>query len=101
MLFRGWLWRKTQLPQQLTRLPLQSTTRYDVVCANLQADLLIPERRRIVNRVQPGGRLVLAGILSREYAAIRQAFRSLRWKQVATAVKKEWQSGTFIWRRVS
>ena len=82
--------------RDLTKLPPASATRYDVVCANLIYDLLIAERDRILSRVQPGGRLVLAGILQTQFALVERAYRRAGWRLVNTAVEKEWQSGAFV-----
>ena len=38
----------------LTKLPLRAAKRYDFVCANLLANLLIAERDQILARVKPG-----------------------------------------------
>ncbi len=84
--------------QDLTRLPLASATRYDVVCANLIYDLLIAERDRILNRVQPAGVLVLAGILQTQFAKVKRAYLQAGLRLIATEVEKEWQSGAFVWR---
>ena len=81
--------------QDLTKLPLASATRYEVVCANLIFDLLIAERDRILNRVRPGGVLVLAGILQTQFAQVERAYRRAGWRLIATEVEKEWQSGAF------
>src|SRR5204862_1646117 len=48
--------------RDLTKQPLRSRKKFDVVCANLIYDLLIQERVRILNRLASGGTLVLAGI---------------------------------------
>lgn len=85
--------------QDLTKLPLASATRYDVVCANLIYDLLIAERDRILNRVKPGGVLVLAGILQTQFAKVERAYRRAGWRLIATEVEKEWQSGAFRRRK--
>ncbi len=82
----------------LTRLPLASATRYDVVCANLIYDLLIAERDRILNRVRPDGLLVLAGILQTQFAKVKRAYQQAGLRLIATEVEKEWQSGAFVWR---
>ncbi len=79
----------------LTRLPLRSRETYDVVCANLIYDLLIQERRRILNRVKPGGVLVLAGILKEQFPAVEEAFRSEGWLLVRGRTEGEWRSGMF------
>jgi ribosomal protein L11 methyltransferase len=81
--------------KDLTRLPLASRERYDVVCANMEFDLLLRETNRILNRLKPGGVLVLAGILKKQYAQVRQAYEKAGLKMIATRGQKEWQSGAF------
>jgi ribosomal protein L11 methyltransferase len=79
----------------LTRLPLHSKKKFDVVCANLISPLLIAERRRIVNRLAVNGVLVLAGILAREFEEVRRAYALLGWKLTTARTEKEWRSGAF------
>ena len=79
----------------VTKLPLQPARQYDLVCANLISNLLIAERRRIVNRLKPGGTLVLAGILAAEFAEVERAFADLKLKLAASRVENEWCSGAF------
>jgi len=80
----------------LTRLPLRSAERYDVVCANLLANLLIAERDRILARVKPGGVLVIAGILKREFVEVQTVYEAAGWQLIASRAEKEWRSGSFI-----
>ena len=80
----------------LTKLPKRSAKQYDFVCANLLANLLIAERDRILSRVNPGGTLVVAGILSREFHEVQNAYEAVGWKLVASKVEKEWRSGAFV-----
>jgi ribosomal protein L11 methyltransferase len=79
----------------VTKLRLNSTRQYDLICANLISNLLISEKRRIVNRLKPGGTLVLAGILAVEFAEVARAFAKLKLKLVASRVENEWCSGSF------
>ncbi len=79
----------------LTKLPKLSAKRYDFVCANLLANLLIAERDRILARVKPDGTLVVAGILSREFHEVESAYEAAGWKLVASKIEKEWRSGSF------
>ncbi len=83
-------------PADLTKLPLRCAKQYDVVCANLLADLLIAERDRILARVKPDGMLVVAGILKREFQEVQTAYEAAGWFLVASKAEKEWRSGTFI-----
>ena len=66
-----------------------------MVCANLIFDLLLAERRRILNRLKPDGTLVLAGILVTQFARVRAGFEQAGMKLVAERALGEWQSGAF------
>ncbi len=79
----------------ITRLPLRPARQFDLVCANLISNLLIAERRRIVNRLKPGGRLVLAGILAVEFTEVERAFADLQLRLCASRAENEWKSGAF------
>ena len=83
--------------RDLTRLPLKSHVRYDLVCANLIYDLLLAESERILNRLKPDGNLVLAGILATQFPKVQSHYEKLGLKLVATKVEKEWQSGRFTY----
>ena len=85
--------------RDLTRLPLRSVMKFDVICANLIDDLLIAQSKRIMNRLQPDGTLVVAGILQVQFDRIRLAFADAGLRLVATRVKREWQSGAFAAKR--
>lgn len=81
--------------KDLTRLPVETARKYDIVCANLIYDLLIAERERITNRLKPDGRLVLAGILETQFPKVTRAFREIGFKLVTAQVGGEWKSGAF------
>jgi ribosomal protein L11 methyltransferase len=81
--------------QDLSRLTLLPSRRYDLICANLISTVLLQESRRILNRLRPGGRLVLAGILASEFSRVRQAYESAGLNLVATKAGGEWKSGAF------
>lgn len=79
----------------LSRLPNRSRQQYDVICANLLADLLAAQAPRILNRVKPGGTLVLAGILANEFAELEQAFLRRGAQPLRARTKGEWRSGSY------
>jgi ribosomal protein L11 methyltransferase len=81
--------------RDLTKTP--PTRRYDLVCANLISTLLLAERKRIAAFVNPGGTLVVAGILAKEFAGVQNAFGLLGFHLVAQKREKEWKSGAFIY----
>ncbi len=79
----------------VTQLPIRTKWRYDFICANLISDLLVAERERIVAQLNPGGILVLAGILKKEFAEVQRKFEKSGLKLVRAKNKKEWRSGSF------
>jgi ribosomal protein L11 methyltransferase len=79
----------------ITKLPLKAARQYDLICANLISNLLIAERRRIINRLKPGGTLVLAGILAAEFAEVEKAFADNGLSLITKQVENEWCSGSF------
>jgi ribosomal protein L11 methyltransferase len=83
--------------RDLTKLPLRSKTKYDVICANLIYDLLVSERQRILNRLAPSGSLILAGILKTQFDRVKAAYEKMGMKLVASKVGKEWRSGRFVY----
>jgi ribosomal protein L11 methyltransferase len=82
--------------RDLTREPLRSVQKFDIVCANLILDLLLSERARIVNRLRPGGALVLAGLLRTQFPAVARAYERLGLRLKADRRQNEWQSGVFV-----
>ena len=82
----------------LTKLPVAVRKPFDVVCANLMYDLLIQERDRLLARLAPAGTLVLAGILQRQFPAVRRAYEEAGLKLVAQKLAGEWRSGAFQFR---
>jgi ribosomal protein L11 methylase PrmA len=56
---------------------------------------LMSERKRIIRQLKPGGALVLAGILKREFNLIVRSYGEVGLRLVAGKCEKEWRSGTF------
>ena len=83
------------LQQDLKKLPLKCRRQYDLVCANMEFDLLISEVQKICNRVKPGGRLVLAGILTTQFDRVVAVFAQAGFKLLSKKIKNEWCSGAF------
>jgi ribosomal protein L11 methyltransferase len=80
----------------LTQLPEIPTRKFDVICANLIFDLLLQEKKRILNRLAPRGRLILAGILASQFPEVETAFVSAGLKLIAAKTENEWRSGAFV-----
>jgi ribosomal protein L11 methyltransferase len=66
--------------------------RYDVVCANLTADLLEMCAAKLKGWVKPGGALILAGILRTQSDSVRKCFEKRGLAVVARAAEGEWES---------
>jgi ribosomal protein L11 methyltransferase len=81
--------------QDLARMPLRTARRYDVICANLTADLLLGHRERLVRRLAPRGLLVLAGILRNEFECVRRAYGAGVLRLAASRAEGEWRSAAF------
>ena len=71
---------------------------FAVVAANILAAVLDTEAARIARFVDPGGRLILAGILAEQYPAIRARYEALGFREEATRTLAEWTSG--LYRRI-
>lgn len=76
-------------------LPARSRARYDVIAANLTDDILRDNRDKILHRLKPHGSLVLAGILHRQFAAVRRSFEEAGTKLASWKCEQEWKSGVF------
>jgi ribosomal protein L11 methyltransferase len=79
----------------LARLPRTAARRHHVICANLTSDLLIGEHRRILASLRPGGTLILAGILAKEFSQVRRTYESAGLTLIASRIEREWRSGAF------
>ena len=71
---------------------------YDLVCANILGHLLITFRFNIASWVKPGGKLVLAGILARDFDRVSESFVEIGFTEVERETIKEWTGGTFVKR---
>jgi ribosomal protein L11 methyltransferase len=81
--------------EDVTKMPRRSKEKYDLICANLISTLLASEQQRIVSRLNPGGTLVLAGILKNEFASVRGAYEACGLRLAASRTENEWRSGAF------
>jgi ribosomal protein L11 methyltransferase len=69
---------------------------YDLVAANILAHILRENRDKIVSFVKPGGKLILAGILTSDFENTAQYFSKAGLEQIDRFTEKEWTSGLFI-----
>lgn len=82
----------------IIRLPLRSREKFDVVCANLISNLLVAEKAKLISRLKPGGALVVAGILVKEFAQVRREFERAGLELVRSRAEGEWRSGAFVFQ---
>ncbi len=81
--------------RNVARLPDRPRRPWDIVCANLTADLLDKHAERLLAQVAPGGYLLLAGILAEEFSTIERRFTALGAEPVRSRREREWRSGSF------
>lgn len=81
--------------QDLAKLSTHRTRKYSIVCANLLSSLLLAQRKRIVARLQPGGVLLVAGILKGEFAVVQAGYEAVGLHLAASQIRGEWRSGAF------
>ena len=63
---------------------------WDIVVANIEADVLIALKDALVQRMKPGKLLVLSGILAPQETRVREAFAPLGVEHVETMAAGEW-----------
>ncbi len=70
----------------------------DLVMANLLADMLVTGADRIAAAVSrtPGSGLVLSGILSEQYAAVRSVYAARGFEERKSIVLDGWKTGLFL-----
>lgn len=83
----------------LMKLLARGATAYDLICANLISTVLISQRNRIVARLKPGGRLVVAGITKDEFSQVQKAFERAGLGLLASRTEDQWRSGAFGWAK--
>ena len=67
----------------------------DVVAANVLAPVLVRFAREVGALVNPGGCLILSGILDEQYAEVRAAYAALGFAELSSRLIGEWRTGLF------
>ena len=75
----------------ITKIAVGST-KYDIVCANLTADLLESCAAKLQRFLKPGGLLVLAGILRTQIEGVRKTFQKRGFRTFKSHAEGEWES---------
>lgn len=69
-----------------------TVAKFSLVTANLAADVLVKNARRITRLVQPGGTVALAGVLDRDAHRVMAVFGQLGWRRMARESAGGWTS---------
>lgn len=69
---------------------------YEIVAANILAPVLIEHAAPIGAAVARGGHLLLAGILTTQYPAVRTAYLAMGFRELELATEGEWTCGHFL-----
>lgn len=82
--------------KDLSKLQGANVKTYNVICANLARDLLISEASKICARLKPGGKLIVAGILRRQFREVQKTLHRFNLTLQVAMSDKTWQSGQFV-----
>jgi len=80
----------------LTAWPAAGRRRFDVICANLTADILIQCMPQLFGRLNPGGKLVVAGILAIQFKEVADCCRDFGLELAHHQTNRGWRSATFV-----
>ncbi len=78
------------------KMSLAKNDVWDLVCANLEAPLLMEMSERIAAKVAADGKLVVAGILTHQFEAVQKAYSKHGFCLEDSSSGGEWTSGTFL-----
>jgi ribosomal protein L11 methyltransferase len=82
--------------KDLTRLSEKPARQYDIICANLARDLLISEAPKIRARLNPGGVLIIAGMLRKQFIEVAKILHGLHLTLRFKKSDNVWTSGQFV-----
>lgn len=72
--------------------------RYDIVAANILADVLVPLTPVIINQLKPGGIYITSGIISDKEQLVRDAVEAAGFEILEVTYQGEWVSVTSVKR---
>jgi ribosomal protein L11 methyltransferase len=70
----------------------------DFVAANVLGPVLIRFAERIASLVNPGGEIILSGILDELYPEVRAKYETLGFREKSSRLVGEWRTGLFVKR---
>jgi ribosomal protein L11 methyltransferase len=89
-------WPRRQDLTTLKNTKNKNPRRYDIICANLARDLLVNQASKICARLNPGGKLIVAGLLRREFGEVRKTLRRFNLTLQVSMNDNYWKSGQFV-----
>jgi len=81
--------------QDLSKLKIKGSPTFDLICANLMFDLLVKEAARLCAQLQPGGKLIVAGLLREQFSDVAKTLRKFNLTLEVSRSDKQWRSGQF------
>lgn len=78
------------------KMSRRKTDVWDCVCANLEAPLLKEMAERIVSKVAPQGRLIVAGILTHQFESVKETYAQFGFTVADSWTGGEWTSATLV-----
>lgn len=77
---------------------MRSSSRFDVVVANILAGVLVEHATKVVRLLRPDSRsrLILSGILTPQYVLVKTTYESLGFKELRRVRDGKWTSGCFF-----
>lgn len=88
-----------EIELEVNRLSSYAGRQFDVVVANLTADVIIPLAGEFPEVIKPGGMLIVSGILTEQGDEVREALRSEGFEMIEAKPDGEWV--TFTLKSVS
>ena len=73
--------------------------KYDVIAANILSSALLAGKDKLLSLLKPGGCLIMAGILDKEYETVKAAFEPSGCVQFASTEEKQWRGGAFVYSK--
>lgn len=72
------------------------SVRFDIIAANILSSALLAGKDKLLSLLKPGGCLIMAGILDREYETVKTAFEAAGCTQFASTEENQWRGGAFV-----
>ena len=69
---------------------------YDLICANIMADVHIEMKTMHFDKLKPGGKLILSGIIENRAKEVRTAFESFGFEYTGSAEENGWLALGFV-----